>query len=181
MNHVKLLLMADVPDLGKRGQQVKVKPGYARNLLFPQNLAVPATKNNLAMVEKRRVRWLAEEAKLIEELKEFAGHIAKLDLLITGKAQETGHLYGSITAKDIAAAAKNRGVTVDPKHIRLQQPLKSIGDYEVVVRLHEQVQVTIPVHVRMEGREEWLPEKGKPEAQAAQATPAKPTSPEPLS
>jgi large subunit ribosomal protein L9 len=172
MNYVKVLLISDVPDLGKRGQEVKVKPGFARNMLLPHGLAVASTKNNLTMVEKQRVRWLAEEAKLIEDLREFAGHIAKLDLLITGKAQESGHLYGSITAKDIATAAASKGVAIDPKHVRLAQPLKAVGDYEIVVRLHEQVQATIPVHVRMEGREEWLPgADAAPEAKPAASGP----------
>ena len=177
--NVELLLIEDVAFLGKRGERVVVKQGYARNHLLPMNLAIAATSDNLTMVEKRRVQWLAEEAKLIEELKELAGHIAGLDLTIVEKAQaETGHLYGSVTAKDVAAAAASKGVKVDVKHIRLDAPLKEVGDYEVMVRLHEEVEASIPVHVRMEGNEDWLPSAMEEEAPApAEADDEKPRAP----
>lgn len=168
MSHMELLLIEDVPDWGKRGDKITVKRGFARNRLLPFNLAVPATRENVAMVEKRRVHWLAEEARQIEELKELAGHIAKLDLTLVAKAREqTGQLYGSIGVKEIAEAAAGRGIAIDPRHIRLAQPLKVVGDYEVAVRLHEQVQAAIPVHVRMEGREDWLPDRAEPHGETA--------------
>ena len=154
---MNLLLIEDVEFLGKRGDHVKVKPGYARNFLLPLDKAVHATEDNLRMVDKARVRWLAEEAKLIEELKELAGHIAKLDLKIVAKASEAGHLYGSVTERDIAAAATAEGVAFQEKAVKLEHALKDVGDYSVPIHLHEQVSLEIPVRVRAEGREDWLP------------------------
>lgn len=176
---VELVLMKDVENLGKRGIKVRVREGYARNFLLPTGSAVPATVDNLRMVEKARVRWLAEEAKLIEDLRELAGHIAKLDLVIIAKASDQGHLYGSITEKTIAEAAKAKGVAFDAKAVRLAHHLKEIGDYEVLVHLHEQVEVTIPVKARGEGRPlDWVPSR-TPEAQAP--APATPPAPAPES
>ncbi len=160
-----LLLLKDVEHLGKRGERVNVKEGYARNHLIPLKYAVQTTADNLRMVEKRRVAWLAEEAKLIEELQELASHIAKLDIKIVAKATGEGHLYGSVTAKDVADAAAAQGVAFAARCVRLDGDIKSVGDFEAPVRLHEQVNVTIPVRVRMEGNEDWLP--GQDEAAEA--------------
>lgn len=154
---IELLLLEDVDNLGKRGEKVSVKAGFARNHLIPLRYAVYANADNVKMVEKRRVAWLAEEAKLIEELQELASHIAKLDLKIVAKATEQGHLYGSVTAKDVADAAAESGVSFDARCVRFEGDLKDVGDYEVPVRLHEQVNVSIPVRIRMEGNESWVP------------------------
>jgi len=156
---IDLVLIEDVDNLGKRGERVAVKPGFARNHLIPLSLAVHVTEENLRMVEKHRVQWLAEEAKLIEELKELAGHVGQLDLTISGRASEHGHLYGSVTEKDIAAAAAAAGVAFDTKHVKIAQHLKEVGDYDVLIRLHEQVEITIPVRVRAEGEENWTPDQ----------------------
>lgn len=178
---VELLLIEDVEDLGKRGDKVNVKNGYARNHLIPLRLAVHANADNLKMVEKRRVRWLAEEAKLIEELKELASHIAKLDLKIVARATDQGHLYGSVTAKDVIDAAASQGVQLQPRWVKLTNDIKEVGDIEVPVRLHEQVNVTIPVRVRMEGNEDWLPgqdEEPEPAPAAAEDAPSEEAAPE---
>jgi large subunit ribosomal protein L9 len=170
-------LVEDVENLGKRGEQVSVKPGFARNHLIPLRLAVYISSDNIRMVEKRRVAWLAEEAKLINELKELAGHIGKLDIKIVQKASDSGHLYGSVTEVDIATAAAGAGVAFESKHVKLDHHLKDVGDYEVLVRLHEQVEVTIPVRIRMEGNEDWVPgqeleAEAAPTEEAPEATPA---------
>ena len=154
---MEVLLIKDVERLGKRGTHVTVKTGYARNHLLPLGYAVLANSENRRRIEKDRVKWLAEEAKLLEELRELAGHLAKLDLLVVEKASETGHLYGSVSEKTIAEAIRDAGINLDPKVIRLEHHLKEVGDYEVPVQLHEEVQVTVPVRVRAEGREDWLP------------------------
>lgn len=152
-----LLLVADVPKLGKRGDRVKVKVGYARNYLLPKRMAVYVNTDTLRMVEKARVKWLAEEAKKLEELRELATHVEKLDLLIVAKAAENGSLYGSVGPRDIAAKAASEGVALDASVVRMPEALKQVADYEVLIHLHEEVEVTIPVRVRAEGREDWLP------------------------
>ncbi len=154
---MEVLLIKDVERLGKRGSHVTVKSGYARNHLLPLGYAVLANAENRRRIEKVRVKWLAEEAKLLDELRELAGHLAKLDLLIVEKASETGHLFGSVSEKTIAEAVREAGINLDPKVIRLEHHLKEVGNYEVPVQLHEEVQVTVPVRVRAEGREDWLP------------------------
>ena len=174
---MELLLIEDVANLGKRGQNVRVRNGFARNYLLPLNKAVALTAENKAMVEKARVRWLAEEAKLIGELQELAAKIGQLDLKIVAKSADTGHLYGSVHEKHIAEAAAGSGVPFDVRHVRLEQPLKEVGDYQVLVHLHEQVEVTIPVRVRAEGREDWLP-GSEAEAEATEAEESPEESPE---
>jgi len=169
---IELLLIEDVDDLGKRGEKVNVKAGYARNHLIPLRMAVKVNDDNLRMVEKRRVRWLAEEAKLIEELRELASHIAKLDLKVVQRATDQGHLYGSVTARDVTDAAKSQGVTLQDRWVKLDADIKEVGDYEVPVRLHEQVNVSIPVKVRMEGNENWLPGQDDEPAEAPPAAQA---------
>jgi len=156
---VELVLIKDIEHLGKRGTKVRVREGYARNFLVPLQAAVAVTEDNLRMVEKSRIRWLAEEAKLIDELRELAGHIAKLDLTLVGKSSDQGHLFGSISEKAIADAAKSKGVAFDVKAVRLKHSLKDVGDHEILIHLHDQVQVTIPVKVRAEGRGDWVPAK----------------------
>lgn len=172
---VELVLIQDIENLGKRGAKVRVREGYARNYLLPMQAALPATSDNLKKVDKARVRWLAEEAKLIEELRELAGHIGKLDLTLVAKASETGHLFGSVTEKSISDAAKAKGVGFEQKAVRLTHSLKEVGDYEVLIHLHEQVEVTIPVKVRGEGRGDWVPGREAapaPEASKADAPPS---------
>jgi large subunit ribosomal protein L9 len=164
---IELLLIKDVEHLGKRGSRVRVREGYARNHLFPMGAAIPATPENQARVERQRVAWLADEARLIEDLRELAGHIGKLDLRIVMKASESGNLYGSVTDKAIAAAAAEAGIRFEPRAVRLDQPLKMVGDYTVPIHLHEQVSVSIPVRVRAEGREDWLPAAPAAEVKAA--------------
>lgn len=154
---IELLLVKDIEHLGKRGAKVRVREGYARNYLFPMQAAILSTPENFAHVERQRVKWLGEEAKLIDELRELAGHIGKLDLKIVTKASETGNLYGSVSEKLIAEAGAKAGVRFDAKTVRLTQPIKAVGDYTVLIHLHEQVEVSIPVKVRAEGREDWLP------------------------
>lgn len=173
---IELLLIKDVDGLGKRGAAVKVKSGYARNHLLPLGFAVHATEDNKRQVDKKRVAWLAEEAQRLEELRELAAHLAKMDIKIVEKASETGHLFGSVTEKSIAEAVGAQGLRLDPKAVRLDQHLKEVGDYEVLVRMHEEVEVTLPVKVRMEGREDWLPgdDEPVPETAADEAGPETP-------
>jgi large subunit ribosomal protein L9 len=176
--NMDVLLIKDVERLGKRGNHVTVKSGYARNHLLPLGYAVPLTEENRRMVERRRLQWLAEEAKLLEDLRELAGHLAKLDITIVQKSADSGHLYGSVDERAIAAAVKAEGIDLDPKVVRLEHHLKEVGDYEVIMRLHEEVVVTLPIKVRAEGREDWLPSdevEAKPAAEDAEVeTPSDP-------
>ena len=144
---MQILLKTNVEHLGRLGDVVVVRPGYARNYLLPLGLAVPVTKANLALIEKDRSRAHAEEQARIESMREFATRLQQASVTIEGRANEDGHLFGSVTAASIADALNERGLTVDAKAIRLEHPIKEIGVYDVVVHLHADVNTTVKVWV----------------------------------
>lgn len=144
---MELLLKQNIEHLGRLGDVVKVKPGYARNYLLPRGLAVAVTKDNVAAIERARAAAMAEEQKRIGSMKELAQKLAEASITIEGRASDEGHLYGSVTAGNIAKALRDRGIVVDDKQVRLEQPLKQIGTYDVLVHLHASVEATVKVWV----------------------------------
>ena len=144
---MELLLKQNVEHLGRTGDVVNVKPGYARNYLLPRGLAVLVTKGNMAEVERARAQALAEEDARLAGLKALGAKLADLSVTIEGKANEEGHLFGSVNAAQIAAALREKDVPVDEKMVRLDSPLKEIGVYDVTVHLHADVEAAIKVWV----------------------------------
>lgn len=144
---MELLLKQNVEHLGRTGDVVDVKPGYARNYLLPRGLAVLVTKGNMAEVERARAQALAEEDARLAGLKDLGAKLADLSVTIEGKANEEGHLFGSVNAAQIAAALREKDVAVDEKMVRLDSPLKEIGVYDVTVHLHADVEAAIKVWV----------------------------------
>jgi large subunit ribosomal protein L9 len=144
---MEIILREDVDKLGQRGQVVKVATGYARNFLLPRRMAVAATGANKKIVEQERQAYLKREAKVEGEAKELATLMGKVDVTIAQKAGENDQLFGSVTANDIVVALEKLGYTVDRKKIQLDDPIKTLGDFKVAVRLHRDVSVEIPVHV----------------------------------
>ena len=144
---MELLLKQNVEHLGRTGDVVDVKPGYARNYLLPRGLAVLVTKGNMAEVERARAQALAEEDARLAGLKALGAKLADLSVTIEGKANEEGHLFGSVNAAQIAAALREKDVPVDEKMVRLDSPLKEIGVYDVSVHLHADVEAAIKVWV----------------------------------
>jgi len=148
---MKVILADDVRGLGHRGDTVSVKPGYARNFLFPQGVAYEATTAN--------VRRLGEEKKKYDEktLKEkgvaevVASKVEGLTVVIAKKAGEEGHLYGSVTASEIADALANKGIEVDRRRVELAEPIRRLGSHTVHVRLHRDVAATLTVEVQAAG------------------------------
>ena len=125
---------------------VKVATGYARNFLLPRKLAVAATESNKKIVEQERQAHLRRETKV--RAKPGSGQAdGAVEVTIAQKAGENDQLFGSVTAGDIAAALEKQGYTIDRKKIQLEEPIKTLGDYKVTVRLHRDVSVEIPVHV----------------------------------
>lgn len=144
---IEVILREDVKSLGRAGELVKVKPGYARNFLLPQGLAFEATEGNkkrIAAEAKARTTRLAGERTGAEAL---AARLAALSLTLNGKAGEEGKLFGSITSSDIAAALAREGVEVDRRKIDLEHPIKTLGFHSVPVRLHPDVHGEVKVHV----------------------------------
>jgi large subunit ribosomal protein L9 len=144
---MELLLKQNVEHLGRTGDVVDVKPGYARNYLLPRGLAVLVTKSNIADVERARAQALAEEEARLAGLKDLGAKLADQSVTIEGKANEEGHLFGSVNAAQIAAALREKDVPVDDKMVRLENPLKEIGVYDVAIHLHADVEATIKVWV----------------------------------
>ena len=143
----EVLLMADVPGLGKAGDVVKVANGYARNCLLPQELAAPVTPASLRRLDKlRRER---EELSRIQkaEASAKAGKLKGLVVTVNAKTTDGQRLYGSVTTADLAARLEAQGVSVDRGQIALAEPIKEIGTYTIDIRLHADVTATIAVSV----------------------------------
>ena len=144
---MEVILREDVEKLGTRGQLVKVASGYARNFLLPKRLAVAATESNKKIVEQERQAHLRKEAKVAAEATDLAKLMEAVAITITQKAGENGQLFGSVTSKDIAEALEAQGYTIERRKIALDEPIKSLGEFKVPLRLHRDVSVEIAVNV----------------------------------
>ncbi len=144
---MEILLKRSIDDLGRIGDVVTVRPGYARNFLLPLGYAVPVTKANIEGIEKARAQALAEEKARVQDLKDLADTIAQTSVTIEGRANEEGHLFGSVNAAQIAVALKEKGFAIEERQIRLEAPLKEIGVFDVIVHLHSDVDTTTKVWV----------------------------------
>jgi large subunit ribosomal protein L9 len=144
---MEVILREDVEKLGTRGQLVKVTPGYARNFLLPKRLAVAATESNKKIVEQERQGHLRKEAKLVSDAGELAKMMAGVSVTIKQKAGENDQLFGSVTSKDIADALEQQGYTIDRRKVVLDEPIKTLGEFKVALRLHREVPAEITVNV----------------------------------
>ncbi len=144
---VDLILLERVDKLGQMGQIVKVKPGYARNYLLPQKKAMRATKENLAYFETQRAQLEANNLHRKSEAGDVAGKVEGLTVSLIRQAGESGQLYGSVAARDIAEAVTKAGFTVDKRQIVLDRPIKTLGLHRLRVMLHPEVSVTITANV----------------------------------
>src|SRR5688572_20984484 len=147
MTLMKVILTEEIRGLGTRGDVVNVKDGYARNFLLPKNLAREATAGNLKQIEHERRKWglLAQQEK--EAAQKSANAVKGMKIQIEKRVGEHGHLFGSVTANEIADALEAKGVTVDKRRIELGSPIKNIGVHDVEVRLHKDVSAQIQVEV----------------------------------
>lgn len=144
---MEVILREDVKSLGKAGELVKVKPGYARNFLLPKGLAYEATEGNRKRIlaeSKARVARAAEEKSAAEVV---AARLGGVTVTLARKAGEGDRLFGSITAQDIADALATQGHAVDKRKIELEHPIKTLGAHTVPVRLHHEVQAELRVTV----------------------------------
>ena len=161
---MKVILTEEIRGLGTRGDVVTVKDGYARNYLIPKNLAQEATKGNLNAIEHQRRKWalLAQEEKAAAQKQ--ADAVKGVKIQIEKRVGEHGHLFGSVTAKEIADALLEKGIEVDKRRIELAQPIKNIGMHDVDVRLHRDVTASIQVEVVAMGVEKLEEEPASEEA-----------------
>jgi large subunit ribosomal protein L9 len=144
---MEVILREEIENLGRRGDVVKVAPGYARNFLLPKRLAVAANESNKKIVEQERQAYLRRESKEIGDANDLAKMMGSVEVTIAQKAGENDQLFGSVTAQDITAALERAGYTIDRKKVNLAEPIKALGDYKVTVKLHREVAVELPVHV----------------------------------
>ena len=145
-----VILREDVKSLGKAGELVRVKPGYARNFLLPRGLAFEATEGNKKRIAaETRARGVRNQAERTEA-ERFAATLGAVTLTLTGKAGEEGKLFGSITSQDIADALAAQGHQVDRRRIELEHPIKTLGQHTVGVRLHPEVHAEVRVSVAAE-------------------------------
>src|SRR6476620_10104218 len=148
MAKTEVILTHNVVGLGGESDHVKVAAGYARNFLFPQGLAIPLTAANKRRLEVLRQRRGERESKELSTMTELGQALSKLTLVIHVKTGEDGKLFGSITAGTIADELKHQfDAAVDKRKIHLTHPIKNVGDHEVELRLHQQVQTTLKVRV----------------------------------
>ncbi|MDX1395091.1 MAG: 50S ribosomal protein L9 [Gemmatimonadota bacterium] len=144
---VEVILRKDVVDLGHAGEMVAVKPGYARNYLIPQGLALLATDGNRRRFEEERRQIEQASAREREAAQSLAIRLEEQSLTFKVRAGEEGKLFGSVTAADIAERLGEAGLEVDRRVIRLDEPIKELGVYDVPIRLHADVQPEIKVWV----------------------------------
>jgi large subunit ribosomal protein L9 len=144
---MEVILREDIDKLGARGQVVKVTSGYARNFLLPRRLAVAASESNKNIVEQERQAHLRKEAKQHADAADLGKLMGAVEITIAQKAGENDQLFGSVTAADIVVALEKQGYTIDRRKVQLEEPIKTLGDFKVAVRLHKDVSVELPVHV----------------------------------
>ncbi|HEY5649416.1 MAG TPA: 50S ribosomal protein L9 [Nitrospiria bacterium] len=144
---MKVILKEDVDSLGRMGDMVSVKSGYARNFLLPQNKAVEATKRNVKTLEHEKRLIAVKANKIKKEFEVLAQKIQSSPVTIPVQVGEEGKLFGSVTNKDIAEALSKQGVELDKRKIELEGPLKEVGEVTVPVRLHHDVTAKLKVSI----------------------------------
>jgi len=144
---IQLLLIHNVEHLGKQGDIVEVKSGYALNYLLPQGLATVATEHHQRMVEKHREKLRALELEKLSEYRGLADELGKQSITIEANANDEGHLYGSVGAHEIVDGLKAAGFSLAQDQIRLEGPLKELGLYTVKIHLHSEVDASVKVWV----------------------------------
>jgi len=144
---MEVILKEDVANLGHRGDVVKVADGYGRNFLLPRKLALQATEANKAVIEQMKAAAARRSATEKAQAEELLVKLQPVVLSFTRKSGESGQLFGSVTSADIATDLESKGFAVDRRKVQLTEPLKSLGDYTVAVKLHREVTAHIKVQV----------------------------------
>jgi large subunit ribosomal protein L9 len=147
---MEVILREDVEKVGARGSVVKVADGYARNFLLPKRLAVAATEANRKIVEQEREAHLRREAKAKGEAEDLGKLMSNVRLTFRQRVGENNHLFGSVTAKDIAEALEAQNYHVERRRVQLDEPIRTLGEHTVNLRLHRDVSTPITVVVEPE-------------------------------
>jgi large subunit ribosomal protein L9 len=144
---MEVILREHVDNLGRRGDVVKVAPGYARNYLLPRKLALPVNEGNKRVIERERKLAETRELEERQQAEAVANRLTQIELTLSRRVGDTEQLYGSVTTADIADALLEKGLEIDRKRIHLDEPLKSLGEFTVPVKLHRDVTAQLKVRV----------------------------------
>ena len=144
---MKVILLSEVSTMVKAGDTVEVAPGYGRNYLIPQKLALPATPGNVRSLQSLLAHTQARRARARQEAEAVASQLVAAPCTIQRPVGEQGKLYGSVTSQDIAVALKQQGIEVDRKTIHLPEPIRTLGQHTVPIRLHPEVRTELTVYV----------------------------------
>ena len=151
---MEVILKEDVPKLGSRGDVVRVAEGYGRNFLLPRKLAIEANAANKAVIEQMKAAAVRRSAKEKSEAEELAKQFDGLEVKFTRKSGENDQLFGSVTSGDIAEALEKKSFHIDRRKIQLHEPLKTIGEFTVPVKLHKDVTTHLKVLIEKEAAEQ---------------------------
>ena len=177
MAYMEVLLREDVDNLGERGQVVKVRAGYGRNYLLPQGLATEATPGNRRMIDEQRRILAKREVREKVTAEGQANVLAGIELSFVRRVGEHGILYGSVTSLDISEELKKKGHTIERRRIILREPIKQIGEFEVAIKLHRDVNPSVKVIVSREGAQQASQVQAVSEEVPTAATPEQATDP----
>jgi len=144
---MEVILRADVPKLGHRGEVVTVAEGYARNYLLPRKMAVMASAGNKKVIEQEKAAAVRREVSDKAQAEQLAKMLADVTVVVARKAGEEDQLYGSVTSIDVAEALQAKGYTVDRRKIHVEDPIKTLGEFQVPLRLHHDVEATVKLQV----------------------------------
>jgi large subunit ribosomal protein L9 len=147
---MQIILQEDVEKLGNRGQVVEVAEGYARNFLLPRKLALEASPGNMKRLEKMRAAFAKKAAVEIGDAQKLAELLAGVSLEISRKSGESDQLFGSVTSADISDALATKGYTIDRRKIQLAEPIKLIGQFDIPIKLHREVNANLKLTVKKE-------------------------------
>lgn len=144
---MEVILKQDIDKIGRAGSVVKIKDGYARNFLLPNGLALPCTKENLKKLEEEKQKKALQQQKNKQEAEDLKNKLSSLSLTIPVLAQEDEKTYGSITSQDIVSALEEEGFSIEKNSLELIEPIKSLGIYEIPIKLHPEVIAKVKIWI----------------------------------
>jgi len=151
---MEVILKEDVPKLGSRGDVVRVAEGYGRNFLLPKKLAIEATATNKSVIEQMKAASVRRTQKDKADAESLAGQLSAVTITFHRRSGEHEQLFGSVTSSDVAAELEKKGFTIDRRKIHLDEPIKTVGQFKVPVRLFRDVTAQIAVEVQKEAEPE---------------------------
>lgn len=151
---MEVILKEDVEKLGHRGDVIKVAEGYGRNFLLPKKLAIEATSGNKSVIEQMKSSSVRRSAREKADAELLVGQLDQVSLVFNRKTGDSDHLFGSVTSADIASELEGKGFKIDRRKIHLEEPLKSLGEFLIPIRLHREVTAHVKVAVNKEAEAE---------------------------